>query len=120
MQPEDPIQMVVGTYTDGHSKGIYSYVFDQESGKVKSLSSLEIQNPFYLTFSQNGKVLYAVSETNDENASVYAISYEKGTGKMKVINSMKTGGEDPCYVETDGKMEEIIALILEICTFIKF
>ena len=103
VQPEDPIQMVVGTYTDGHSKGIYSYVFDQESGKVKSLSSLEIQNPSYLTFSQNGNVLYAVSETNDENASVYAISYEKGTGKMKVINSMKTGGEDPCYVETDGK-----------------
>jgi 6-phosphogluconolactonase (cycloisomerase 2 family) len=102
VKPSDAIQMIVGTYTDGGSKGIYSYKFDQESGKSVFLSTLEITNPSYLTFNQNGNVIYAVSETNDENACVYAISYDKQTGKMKIINSMKTNGEDPCYVETNG------------------
>lgn len=102
VKPEDAVQMIVGTYTDGSSEGIYSYKFDQESGESNSLSSLEIANPSYLTFNQQGNVIYAVSELNDENACVYAISYNKQTGEMKVINSMNTRGTDPCYVETNG------------------
>lgn len=103
VKPKDIIQMVVGTYTDGRSKGIYSYQFDQDSGEAESLHSLKITNPSYLTVNYKGNVLYVVSETNDEEACVYAVAYDKITGKMKVINSMKTGGEDPCYVVTNGK-----------------
>ena len=101
---EDMIDMVVGTYTDGSSDGLYSFKFDQENGVSKSKQSFKLTNPSYLTFSEDGNVIYAVGETNDEAACVYAVAYEKATGKMSLINSMPTGGEDPCYVETDGKM----------------
>lgn len=103
-RPEDLIDMIVGTYTDGGSKGIYSFKFDQESGVARSKQTLKLTNPSYLTFSEDGNVIYAVGETNDEAACVYAIAYERATGKMTLINSMPTGGGDPCYVETDGKM----------------
>ena len=35
----DPIPMFVGTYTDQGSDGIYSFSFDQESGKAKAQHS---------------------------------------------------------------------------------
>ena len=103
-KPEDMVEMVVGTYTDKGSKGLYSFKFDQENGVARAKQTLKLTNPSYLTFSEDGKVIYAVGETNDEAACVYAIAYERATGKMSVINSMSTGGEDPCFVETDGKM----------------
>ena len=36
--------MVVGTYTDGGSKGVYSYRFNQETGVAEALNSLEMVN----------------------------------------------------------------------------
>lgn len=65
---QDIIKMVVGTYNNGATRGIYSFNFDQKDGKAKSLDTLEINNPSYLTFSNNGRIIYAVSENSDNTA----------------------------------------------------
>ena len=57
--------MLVGTYTDGGSRGIYSYRFDQETGEATLQDSLALRNPSFLTISHDGGLVYAVSETND-------------------------------------------------------
>ena len=49
----DPIPMFVGTYTDQGSDGIYSFSFDQESGKAKAQHSAKISNPSYLVIAPN-------------------------------------------------------------------
>lgn len=98
-QAGNNIPMVIGTYTDGGSTGLYSLSFDQETGKAARQSELRLTNPSYLTFSKNGKFIYAVSETNDKEASVNAIKYDKKSGKMVLLNTELTYGEDPCYVE---------------------
>ena len=43
----DELAMLVGTYTDGNSKGIYTFRFNQETGLATSLSSIEVLNPSY-------------------------------------------------------------------------
>ena len=77
--------MLVGTYTDGDSKGIYTYSFNQETGDVEALSSLALKNPSYLTVSRDGGRVYAVSETNDDKASLNSIRLDPKTGYMQLL-----------------------------------
>ena len=77
----DELAMLVGTYTDGNSKGIYTFRFNQETGLATSLSSIEVLNPSYLIPSEDGKFVYAVSEMNDTTAALNAFSFDKETGK---------------------------------------
>lgn len=96
------LTMIVGTYTSGNSKGIYSFRFNEETGSTTPLSEIAVENPSYLTPSADGKFVYAVSELNDERAAVNAFAFEKEQGTFRLLNSQKTGGEDPCYLITDG------------------
>ena len=54
--------MVVGTYTDTISEGLYSFRFDQTSGKATSMGLIRLANPSYLTFSSDGydRVIFTV------------------------------------------------------------
>ena len=97
------LAMLVGTYTDGNSKGIYTFRFNQETGLATSLSSIEVLNPSYLIPSEDGRFVYAVSEMNDTTAALNAFSFDKETGKLSLLNRQPTMGADPCYVATNGK-----------------
>lgn len=98
------LRMLLGTYTDTGSHGIYSYAFNQETGYFEALDSCEIVNPSYLTVDTTGTRIYAVSETSDSTSAIYALSFDKIPGTIKVINSCPTVGTDPCYVATNGKV----------------
>lgn len=103
MQAQEKLMMLVGTYTDGGSKGIYSYYFNQETGETEALNSLALKNPSYLTVSRDGRLVYVVSETNDEQASLNTIRLNPRTGDMQLITTTPVMDGDPCYVSTNGK-----------------
>ena len=67
------IRLVVGTYTDGGSHGIYSFSLNEETGASKLLDSLQLKNPSYLVPFREGRCLLAVSEMSDSTASLNAI-----------------------------------------------
>lgn len=96
------LTMLVGTYTSGTSKGIYSFRFDQETGKATPLSLVEVADPSFLTPSADGKFVYAVSEQDDEHAVVTAFAFDKRDGTFRTLGSQKTGGDSPCYIVTNG------------------
>ena len=98
---QENIKLIVGTYTNGQSKGVYTYQFDQQTGKASPIDTLALANPSFLTVAGDGKTIYAVSETSDEKASVSAIAFDSTTGKMKLLKTQPTQGADPCYVETN-------------------
>ena len=98
------LMMVVGTYTDTESEGLYSYVFDEEAGEARLLDSCRVENPSYLTLSDDGRRIYAVSEMHDNEAAVVALTLDPTDGSFGIINSQKTCGADPCYVSTNGKV----------------
>ena len=102
-QKQEQLTMLVGTYTYDGSHGIYSFRFNQETGQAELLDSLPMRNPSYLTISKNGQTVYAVSETNDDDASLAIIRLQEN-GAMKLLQSVPTDGGDPCYVSSNGKM----------------
>ena len=96
--------MLVGTYTDGGSTGIYAYRFDQTTGKAIVLDSLALKNPSYLTIADNGTFVYAVTETNDAQASLNTIRLNPRTGHMQLLGTTPTEGGDPCYAATNERL----------------
>ena len=97
MQAQEVGMMFVGTYTDGGSKGVYSYRFNQETGEAVVLDSLEMTNPSYLTISRDQRLMYVVSETHDDKASLNIVRITENGG-MHLIDTAPTEGQDPCYV----------------------
>ena len=104
MLAQEKVMMLVGTYTNGSSKGIYSFSLNQETGEADLLDSLEINNPSYLTISADNRMVYAVSETNDEKASLNIIRFNQRNGSMQFLESSAVEGGDPCYVATNGSV----------------
>lgn len=102
-EDSNELTMLVGTYTNGSSKGIYSFRFNEETGISTPLGETELSNPSYLTLSADGRFVYVVSEQPDSTASVNAFSLDKKKGTLSLLNSQKTLGADPCYVSTNGK-----------------
>lgn len=100
---KEELALIIGTYTDGESKGIYTYRFNQKSAENTPLSSIESSNPSYLTLSTDNKFVYAVSEHNDGQEEVKAFAFDIEQGTMQFINSQAAMGADPCYITTNGK-----------------
>lgn len=104
LDAQNNIKLIVGSYANETGKGIYSFDFNQSTGKATPLDTLEVSNPSFLTLSSDGAMIYAVSENSENAASVHAITFDQATGRMKLRQSMPTNGADPCYVETNGNL----------------
>lgn len=100
----DELTMIVGTYTGGTSKGLYSFRFDQHTGIATPLSHTEIKNPSYFTVSNDGKQVYAVSELGEQEAAVTAFDFDATQGMFKRRNTERTFGADPCNITTNGQV----------------
>lgn len=95
--------MLIGTYTNGSSKGIYTFRFNQETGTAVPLSSAALPNPSYLVPSEDGEFVYAVSEMNDSTAALSSLAFDRETGELRLLNTVPTFGAAPCYVATNGR-----------------
>ena len=78
---QDELAMLIGTYTNGSSKGIYTFRFNQETGTAVPLSSAALPNPSYLVPSEDGEFVYAVSEMNDSTAALSSPCLRPGNGR---------------------------------------
>lgn len=92
--------LVVGTYTDGSSEGIYSLQFNPKEGKLDSLNLLaKLPNPSYLTLSPNNEYLYAVQETNNfDSLGGGVTAFAIKNGSLQELNSKGTCGAHPCHI----------------------
>jgi len=101
-QAQNDVTMLVGTYTNGTSKGIYDYQFDQETGDATLLKVTEISSPSFLTYSKDRGIVYCLSQ---ERSGSYVNAYKLNikTGEMTLINQQKSMGDGPCYIATNGE-----------------
>jgi 6-phosphogluconolactonase len=92
----------VGTYTTKtESKGIYSYEFDADTGKLTPKGvAAETRDPSWVVVHPNGKFLYAANEAGKASA-VSAFAVEAKSGKLTLLNQMPSLGNDPCYLSLD-------------------
>ncbi|WP_158825376.1 lactonase family protein [Mucilaginibacter lacusdianchii] len=106
-QPKPPksLDLLIGTYTSGESKGIYVYRFYTESGRLAYLSEADgVDNPSYLCVSPNRKFVYAANEGNQGGVSAFA--FDPKLGKLTFINKQATG-DSPCYVSVDKDQKNV-------------
>jgi 6-phosphogluconolactonase len=115
--------MYFGTYTgfrfvshsatigvgESHSKGIYVSRFHAATGEVSEPElAAEIANPSFLTIHPNHRFLYAVSEDplslgppRDHASYVSAYAIDSTTGRLRLLNTIPTGGTSTCYLSMD-------------------
>jgi 6-phosphogluconolactonase len=115
--------MYFGTYTgfkfvshsatigvgESHSKGIYVSRFHAATGEVSEPElAAEIANPSFLTVHPNHRFLYAVSEDplslgppRDHASYVSAYAIDSATGRLRLLNTIPTGGTSTCYLSMD-------------------
>lgn len=85
---------------DKTTEGIYVYELDTVRGKLSKVTAVKnIRNPSFLSLSQNGKYLFACTDSKTENAgSVSSFEFSPENRTLTFISSQKSGGENPVYL----------------------
>jgi 6-phosphogluconolactonase (cycloisomerase 2 family) len=97
--------MLVGTYTGGDSEGIYVYRVDPATATAEYVGMATVENPSYLTASADGTMIYAVSENGEGEPSwANALTFDRATGALTLIDSEETSGAAPCNIATNGRI----------------
>lgn len=99
--------LLVGTYTDAGSDGIYTYKFNAQTGDATAQSSVKTSNPSYLAVSPDNKFVYAVNSDNE--GMVSAFQFNKQDGSLKFLNKVTSAGAGPCYVSINRKGNIVVA-----------
>jgi len=87
--------LLVGTYTQKGSKGIYLFHFDTATGKAIEISHTDSAiNPSYLTISKDKQNVYAVNESYEGSVSVYSLK----NNQLNLLQSKSSKGASPCYI----------------------
>lgn len=93
--------LIVGTYTNAGSEGIYSFSFDPQTGDAVQRGSVKSSNPSYLAISPDNKYVYAVN--SDKEGMVSAFRFNKADGSLTFLNQVTSAGDNPCYISTNKK-----------------
>jgi len=92
-----------------HSQGIYVSRFQPATGDVsKPELAGEIVNPAFLAVHPNQRFLYVATEDPlslgpdyDHASYVSAFAIDPATGKLRLLNTLPTGGTSTCYLSID-------------------
>lgn len=96
--------LLIGTYTQKGSKGIYVYHFDTTTGKAIELShTSNISNPSFLAITKDKKNVYAVNE--DKAGGVTSFSFNSNV--LKPLQQVSSKGAHPCYITISPDQKNI-------------
>ena len=102
------VELLVGSYTQGKSQGIYRLQFDSQSGRLtpEPLQVFKATNPSWLTLSRDQSRLFVVNENGQGQADVVgrvsSLSIDPKTNELNLINQVKTLGEEPTHSSLSG------------------
>jgi 6-phosphogluconolactonase len=100
---KSPYELLVGTYTQGTSEGIYRYHFDSESGRIQAgpVQVIKSSNPSWLTLNKARTRLYAVNENGpgqaDAVGKVSSFSIAPDTSLIEPLNQVLSQGHEPTH-----------------------
>ncbi|MFJ4054088.1 MULTISPECIES: lactonase family protein [unclassified Pseudomonas] len=88
--------LLVGSYTDGASQGIYRYLFDSKTGRIDPTPQQVVKSvsPSWLVLSADQRQLFTVNETPQGHASSFSVN---GNGEIKPLNQVASRGDEPTH-----------------------
>ena len=104
-----PARVYIGTANRGAGQGIMTASWNAQTGEIGgiTLAAEAISPTFLATFRKPGgeTLLYCVSEVSGADAKVSAYTTQRGTGALKLLNRVSTGGNGPTHlsVSPDGR-----------------
>ncbi|MHB8302893.1 MAG: lactonase family protein [Acidobacteriaceae bacterium] len=94
--------ILVGTYTEKGSKGIYSYRWNSASGELAEMGlAAATPEPSFLALSPGRKGVYAVNEIQGGRSGTVSAFSIGASAKLSALNVVPSGGAGPCNVTTD-------------------
>jgi 6-phosphogluconolactonase len=101
-----PLQDVLPTQVDlppGNGRGIHLFKFDRQTGSMTPAGLHPMgTSPSCLAVNSTGTRLYSANETDrvgpDKQGTVSAFAIERGTGELRLLNTVPSGGAGPTYV----------------------
>lgn len=98
---------LLGTYTGAESRGIYVVRLNAETGELSTPQlAAEAANPAFLALHPNGRVVYAINESNTikggRGGAVSSFTVEPSTGQLTKLNSESTGSSSLAHVAVDS------------------
>ena len=95
-----PVLLYAGSYTDGSSKGIYAFRFDDRTGALAPLGlAAATPEAAHLWIAPNGKTLYAVNWQTPGGVSAFRIDPE--SGGLTLLNRVGSNGDKPNQIVLD-------------------
>ena len=109
--PAEPHELLIGTYTQGQSQGIYRLQFDSRSGQLDAtpLQVFQSANPSWLTLSGDQRRLFVVNENGPGQADVVgrvsSLAIDPKTRQLSLINQVQSLGNEPTHssLSVDGQ-----------------
>lgn len=114
---EKPLMAYVGTFSSplgdvlptqvdlppGNGRGIHLFQVNRDTGEMKAVGVHELgTSPSCLVVNASGNRIYSSNETDrvgdSKQGTVSAFSIDTNDGKLKLLNSVPSGGEGPTYV----------------------
>lgn len=95
--------VLIGSYTQGGSEGIYRYRFDTQTGRLdgKPLQVIKTDNPSWLTLSKDQRHLFVVNENGpggkDVVGKVSSFAIDGKTHQVTPINQVVSEGDEPTH-----------------------
>ena len=102
-ESRNEVELLVGSYTQGKSQGIYRLQFDSDKGRIapEPLQVFKAANPSWLTLSRDQTRLFVVNENGKGQADVVgrasSVAIDPKTNELTLINQVKTLGEEPTH-----------------------
>jgi 6-phosphogluconolactonase len=101
-----PLKDVLPTQVDlppGNGRGIHIFQMDRTTGAMTAAGIHELgTSPSHVALNAAGTRLYSANETDrvgkEKEGTVSAFSIDRADGKLKLLNTVRSGGAGPTYV----------------------
>ena len=103
----DDTLLIVSTLTD--DEGIFVYRMAGSDGQLELVRQTAqfISNPFFIDLHPRGDILYSITDPDGEGL-VSALSLDRASGELTLMNQQSTQGGYPCYVAVDPSGRSVV------------
>ena len=101
--------LLVGSYGTPQEEGIKVYQWNNEKGEATYVSGLTgLSNASYQVVSADGNRVYSVGEDEGLTSTAHALTFDKESGKLALMNTLLTNGGAPCYINLSPDEQYVV------------